>query len=421
VPDGVLIPSPVLDPSTEVERIAARLDRTIGVYTIEDAELLRSVAEELIRLLENGLETEAIDKLVPELSSVRASEAHTAMLTEMERALSMLVFALNQLPEQNRIALYQILGITLQPDLAATTTLQFTKTAAFLNQDVTLPAGVLVATQDRAVRVTTDEELLVPSGDASGIVAATSVVAGDIGRTPAGTLSLLLESVAGIESVTNTSDLSGGRNGETTAEAEIRAREEMRQGIHRSTGGDWEDHIKFEILRRKGRVTAFEQYLADFSLGGLGYLLLVVQDELGLAPSETTMAEIGAAIAERHVAGIQVTARPPEFLAFDIEADVTIRLGSSASALKTRAGQSLRDFYSPLVFRFGPSEADRFISISDIVGLIESAGRDEISVKQAGGRFSVSIIVADAVLQDDVPLAVGELPTLGLVTLNVVS
>lgn len=411
--DAVLIPSPVLDPRTERARIAARLDRTVGNYTREDAEQLRDAGEDIIALIDEGHQTDVEDRLAPELTSVRPAEAHVALLTEMELSVIQLQYALNLLPEQNRIALYRILGITLQAATPATCTLFFTRLSGFSGQVVTIPAGTVVATEDRAVRVATDEELTINAGGpGTGRVPATATTAGDIGRVPAGTLGLLLQSVAGVASVVNSTDLAGGRNDEPTSQAEIRAREGMRRGNHLTTAQDWVDFIYFETIRRRGRVTAFEGFLYDFTKGGLGYTLLVAQDERGLAISEGSLQAISTLIAERHVAGIQITARSAEYREFSIRVAVSVRTGASPGKLTGRAKNNLIAFFSPLTFPYGPAETDRVISLSDIVGQVEGAGNDLISVITKGNQFAVAIVVDGLEIAADFPLLIGELPAL---------
>lgn len=418
--DQVLIPSPVLDARTEAARIAARLDRTIGNYTLADAELGRDTYEDLITLINDNLQTAVIDRLAPELSSVRPAEAHVVLLTEMERAGIEMQFALNQLPEQNRIALYRILGVTLQAAIAATTTLLFTKSSGAVGTSVTIPQGTEVTSQDRSITVATTAPLVLGVGVPSGSVAAASTVAGDIGRIPTGAINVLTTSIAGILTVSNTTDLAGGRNAESTAQAEIRAREEMRAGERLLTAEDWTDFIYFELLRRKGRVTAFEFYLGNFAVGGLGYLLLIVQDENGLAASNATLQLVSETIAVKHAAGLQITAREADYKNFSILADITIKQGASADLLKQRAEQNLRAFFAPLTFDYGPNSLDRFISLSDIVGQIEQAGPDKISVVTIDNKVSIILVIGDVAYQQDVSLEVGQLPNLVDVTFTVI-
>lgn len=426
--DELLIPEPVLDDRKEEDRIARRIHRSIGGLTVEDAELGVAYFEKLKALIEeNGA---AAAPLLPELSSARPAETHVALLREIERAVTYTVSRINQVPDKNRVGFLRLLGVTLQPAKPSTTTLQFTKTGDYLNVEVVIPSGVEVGTEDRRFRVSTDRELTIAEGAQSGTVAATSVEHGDI-RLPANTLGLLLQSVAGIASVSNTTGLAGGAAAESVDQGKIRARELMRVGEHLGSAQDFVDHIFFKVLNRQGRVTAFEGHFSDFrpavtlspSPAGLvelpspGYLLLVVQSQDGSAPSEQALAQIRSVVRERKVAGVYVSVRPPAYRDFDITAQVTFARGQQSETIKNRARQLLRERYSPLKFEYGPEFPARAISVSDIAARIDDAAPDLIDVKTVDGRLQVIITSGGVDYTDHVSLSVGELPRLGQVNL----
>jgi uncharacterized phage protein gp47/JayE len=414
--DDVLIPDPVLDDRLEADRIAARIHRSIGNLTIDDAQLIIDFGEALRSMIADA--GAVSEPLLPELSSARPAEAHVVLLTEIERTFTETLFRLNQIPNKVRVALLRLMGITLRPAVASTTTLQFTKTDAFLNIDVTIPAGTEVATDDRKVRVTTDIELVIAIGAPSATVAATATQEGDIGRLPPNTIGLLLQSVAGIAIVANTTALTGGADAETPDQGKVRARQEFDIGEHLGSSLDWENWIYFEVLRRHGRVTAFEQYLSDFSAATLGYLLIVIQGSDGLAPTQALIDSVAAVINQRHVAGISVAVRGPSFKSFNISASVKVEHGVNAATLINKAKSNLAAFYDPLRFPYGPLETDRFLSVSDIVGQIEAASPRLISVLRASGGFAVTITIDGLEYQEDIPLAIGEIPALLNVTLT---
>jgi hypothetical protein len=227
--------------------------------------------------------------------------------------------------------------------------------------------------------------------------------------------------VAGISAVTNTTKLIGGADAETVDQGKIRAREEMRIGEHLGSAQDFVDYLYFNILRRKGRVTAFESYLSDFSMASLGHLLLIVQGADGLAPNQTLLNSVSAVISQRHVGGIYVTARGPLFKSFDLLIDVMIARGQSATTLINKAKSNLSAFFHPLRFEYGPEFPARYISLSDIVGQVEAASPSLISVGTSQNRFAVKIIIDGTEYQQDIPLTLGELPLLGTVTMNLLN
>ena len=411
-----LITDPVLDVRAEEDRIAARIHRSIGGLTEIDAQMIIDYGRSLLSMIQSA--GAISDPLLPELSSARPAEVHVVLLTEIERGFTETLFRLNQLPNKARIALLRLLGVSLRPAVVASTVLQFSKTDDYLNIEVTIPQGIEVSTEDRSIRASTDIELVIASGVPSGTVAATAVDEGDIGRLPVNSIGLLLQSVAGIATVRNSTPLTGGANSETVDQGKIRAREEFDIGEHLGSIQDFEAHIFFELLRRKGRVTGFEKHLADFSLATLGYVLLVVQGDDGLAPTQATLDLVAEVVNARHVAGLQVSVRPPIYKPFDLEIDVTIAAGQNPTTLVNKAKANLRMFFEPLRFAFGPNFPDRSISLSDIVGQVEAAGANLISVKTAGNRFAVTITVDDAHYQSDIGLTLGELPLLGEIRLN---
>lgn len=416
--DDVLIPDPVLDDRLEADRIASRLHRSIGGLTVDDAQAGIDFFEALRSMI---IATGAVSEpLLPELSSARPAEAHVVLLTEIERTFTETNYRFNQIPNKVRVALLRLMGIILRPAAAATTTLQFTKTADYLNVEVTIPAGTEVATDDRKVRVTTDVDLVIPAATSSATVPATATTEGDIGRLPPNTIGLLLQSVAGIALVINTTALTGGADAETADQGKIRARQEFDIGEHLGSSLDWENWIYFEVLRRHGRVTAFERYLSDFSKSTLGYLLIVIQGADGLAPTQALLDSVGAVINQRHVAGISVAVRGPSFKSFQISASVKIEHGVNATTLINKAKSNLTAFFDPLQFPYGPNETDRFLSISDIVGQIEAASPRSISVIRQSGGFAITITIDGTDYFEDIPLGIGELPALGDVTLTTI-
>jgi hypothetical protein len=120
------------------------------------------------------------------------------------------------------------------------------------------------------------------------------------------------------------------------------------------------------------------------------------------------------------VAGISVVSRPPEFKPFDLIIKVQVATGQSAPTLTAKAIANLNEFYNPLTFRYGPSFTDRVIGFSDIIGRVEDAGPQLINVHRIDGRDQITIRTGGQDFTDDVALAVGELPQLTNVTMEVV-
>ncbi len=412
---GVLIPDPILDDRKERERIAQGLQRLVGEnLTPEDAEFGEQVFRDLRALLAAGGDSRP--SLLPKITSLRPGEPQYVLLTELLRLPTQMLFKMNQVPNKNRVAFLRLLNTEMIPETAATTTLRFTKHSNFIAQPVVIPGGTVIANRTGQIRVTTDEDLTLDAGVEVGEVGATSLTAGFIGRINPGVIGFSQSAIGGIREITNTTFLAGGRNAETVEQAIIRAREMMMVGEHLGSAEDYIKHILFYILRGLGRVVAFEFYRGDFAYAGPGYLLLAIQGEDGLSPTTEILQQASAVISQRHVAGIDVVARAPVYREFAIEIDFEVETGQGANELIEQAKKNILFRYDPLRFKFGTVET-RYIKLSDIVGAVEAAGTDQISVKNSAGRFHINLHVKDAdgsvsILNQDVPLAISEIPAL---------
>jgi hypothetical protein len=372
--------------------------------------------------------------LLPELSSARPAESHIVILTELERMQTYTNFRFNQLPNKVRVGLLRIIGITLIPALAATTTLQFTKTLDFLNIDVTVPSGTGVASLDRTVQVTTDLDLDIPAGTLSATVSATAISAGNIGQIAIGSLGLLLQAIAGIAAVTNTTVLSGGRDAETPGQAKIRARSLMAipggtpAGQHLGSVNDWSGYLYYNVLLRLGRVTIFENYLSNFTIApGQGHMTIVVQDDTGSFPSQGTLNQAAAAVGLYRVAGINVAVTGPQFFEFTLSVNIKITPGVGSAAIIAKATQNLMNWFSTMTFAYGPTYDQngnleiRYINLGDIVAQIINAAPQYVTVADQNGVFEITITSGGANYSTDIALGVGQLPLLDSVTLSVVT
>ncbi|HEY6328164.1 MAG TPA: baseplate J/gp47 family protein, partial [Blastocatellia bacterium] len=360
--------------------------------------------------------------LLSELQSARVADAHVVLMTGTLRPHVETRFMFNQIPNQNRIAFLQLLGVTLLPATAATCTMQFTKTDDYLNVAVLIPAGTNIVTSDQQVAVATVADLTIAAGQTSGTAGAASTTLGDIGTIAANTIGVLMSSIPGILTASNITTLTGGTNAETVQQGEIRARDQMDIGQHLGATEDYVNYILSNVLGNAGRVTPFEDYLANFVMNGPGYLLLVVQGSDGLAPPTATLQAVQSVIAARHVAGIQVVAGQANYRQLQITASVVIAPGQNATILVNKAISNLQTLYNPLTFSYGPNAGQRYIALDDIIEAIVSAGPLGISVQRVQGQYQVDINLDGTDYNNqDVPLGIGDLPQLAATpTLNVV-
>ena len=411
IPDGVLIPPPVLDTTTEAEFIANTIWQMLGGVDADQCARNIAVWQQVLALVQSAGINQS--PLLSELQSARVADAHVVLMTGTLRPHVETRFMFNQIPDQNRIAFLQLLGVTLLPAAAATCTMQFTKTDDYLNVPVLIPAGTNIITSDRQVRVATLVDLTIPAGEQSGTVGAASTTLGDIGTIAANTIGVVMSSIPGILTASNITTLTGGTNGETVQQGEIRARDQMDIGQHLGAAEDYVNYILPNVMGNAGRVTPFEDYLANFTFNGSGYLLLVIQGPDGLAPPTNLLQAIQSVISARHVAGIQVVAGTANYRELQISASVTIAPGQNAPILINKAISNLVSLYDPLTFAFGPSAGQRFIALDDIIGAIVQASPTFIEVQRLQGQYQVTITVDGVAYgNQDVPLGIGDLPQL---------
>jgi hypothetical protein len=411
------IPSPVLDPRNNAEFIADSIWFTIGGVTLEQCDENIAYWEEIRnRVQQNGVNQNPKTAL----KSARAGDPHVVLLTNTMRPHAETRFYHNQLTLKARVELLRQQGVVLRPAQAAQTTLQFTKLPDFLAVEITIPAGTEISDRTLQVIVATDTALVIPVGELSGTVGATARDAGDLFRQEPGALNQLLQSIAGVFDVVNTTVLDGGADGETLDDGVLRGREEMRIGEHLGSERDYIDYLYLETLFKKGRIVAFEGLLGNFEKASTpGVLLLTVQGSDGLTPTEQTFAAVNSVIARRRIIGIQVTTRAPEYVSFTLDIQVKIAPGQSAATLIGKAKLNLLELFNPLSFPFGPTFTNRSIGFSDIIGAIEKAGPQLISVHRVSGADQITITIGEVEHKDDVPLTIGQLPKLQLADINI--
>ena len=320
---------------------------------------------------------------------------------------------INQLPVRDQIAFANLFGIQLRDATNATTTLTFTLAFVPPDTNVTIPAGTVVSTDDGLYSFTTDEDLVIASqyGDQSGSIAATRTVAGAT-LLSANTLVKMVDVIAYVDSVANSTAVDSGTNAETVDQALQRAVNYQRRGERLVSARDLEDAILEDILLGAGIVKAFPFVMAgDFSaLNHLkaGHTTVVVMTSAGNPVTDAIKAQITDAM-QQAIGAQFIYVIDPIFSAFSVAANIKIVGLSSENAIKAGVEKNLRDFYAPKKGNFG-----RSILRAEVIAIIEgTAGVDRI-VSDSDGPIVDSPGA-------DVGLAPYELPKLVNVTLTVVA
>lgn len=165
--------------------------------------------------------------------TLKAGDQRRQFLQGFAYVMAMLVSDIEETGKQNLVgystgdaldALGELVGVTRLEASGASCTLQFTLSAVQADA-VYIPAGTR-ATADGDLFFATDEALVIAAGDQSGTVTATCTTTGSGGNGfVAGQLATLVDGISYVQSVTNTTETSGGADVETDDELRERIRE----------------------------------------------------------------------------------------------------------------------------------------------------------------------------------------------------
>lgn len=397
-----LLTPPNLDIRDEAQLAAAMISRVSGARTLAriDEQILELRAERF--LVETGSLPAAV---CPELTNANPSSPHTVLLEVMGWLAAQLARRINHLPERDEIEFARLFIDELREATPATTTLSFTAG----EMDTVIPAGTLVSTADGAYVFATAEGLEFPIGAGETIpVAGTCTVPGRV-LLSSDTLTTMVDPIAFVDSVTNADPIDSGSAAETVDQALDRARNYQRRALRLVSAKDLEDFISEEVLAGAGIVRVFPFIKAgDFEVNRAGHTTVVVMTPTGNPVS----AEIKAAIVDglEQLIGSQfVYLLDPQFVEFDVDAEIKIEGITPQLTIKAAVEANLRAFYATKRGNFG-----RRILRSEIIAVIEGTpGVDRINSDVDG-----PIVGSPAV---DVVLAPYQLPKLVNVELTVVS
>lgn len=406
-----LVPMPVLDTRDEEQLAAQAIARVSGGLTAERVQKNIDVQRELLAMVLAGALPQPI---CPELTNANPSSQHTVLIEAFASMCGLMSYKINQVPSQNLIAFARLFKIELRDATPATTTLRFA-VAPPPGVGATIPAGTEVATEDGEVVFSTNAELVIPPGDATGQISATCNVSGALTLAP-DTLTNLLQPVLWVtnlnnpdlRAVTNPDAVASGSDQETVASALERARSYQRRAERLVSAQDMEDAILQDVMAGNGIARAFPFVKdGDYSQYQPGHTTIVVMTRLGDPVSDEIKAHIRTTL-QQAVGNQFIYLIDPTFVDFDVTADVRLTGLITQSATLAAVRKNLQSFYAPTAENFG-----RSVYISDIITLIQETQGVARIVRQQDG----SLLAAPAA---DVEIAPYELPRLGTVTLNVV-
>jgi uncharacterized phage protein gp47/JayE len=400
---ALLLP-PDLDIRNEEQLAALMIGRVSGGLTTEriDSQL------EALQLLRVMVAVGGLPQPVcPELSNANPSSPHTVLLEVIAWSLAQMARRINQLPVRDEIEFANLFIDGPRPAMPATATLSFTAGALpELDLIAVVPAGTRVSTADRSFVLETVDGLFL-AGAETATVAAVCITTGPVLLLP-NTLTVMVDAIAYIDSVTNPAAVDSGSSAETVDQALARARNFQRRALRLVSAKDVEDFIFEEVLQRNGIVKVFPFVKAgDFGVYHAGHSTIVVMTSTGAVVSDEIKAAIVDGLAQ--LIGSQfVYLLDPQFVTFNVEAEIKIEGIAPQLTIKAAVERNLRAFYATRPGNFG-----RRILRSEVIAVIEGTpGVDRINSDEDG-----PIVGSPAA---DVVLAPYQLPKLVSVTLTVV-
>lgn len=365
-----MIDYPELELRDEDRLVAETVARTSGGLTTEIVEAQIRERQEILKLIEAGLDT----PICAELTNANPSAPHTVLLEAMGWMLAQQAYRFNRVPEQNYIAFANLFGIEPRAATPSETTLTFTVDAP-LNTTVTIPEGTQISDDEGKYIFETSEALVILYGSPTGSVAASRVIAGHTLLAP-NVLTELIDPVAFIESVTNLSAIDSGTELETLESTLDRVKRYQRRGERIVSTKDLEEAILDEALDGNGVVRVFPFIVNGEFLTQKpkpGHTTVVVMTKTGNDIDSIAQTKI-AALLEQAVGNQYIYVVNPSFVEFDIKVNVKLNTGSPQGAVVAAIERNLRNFYAANREQFG-----RAIYRSEIIAVIEGTpGVDRI-------------------------------------------
>lgn len=395
-----LVQPPALDERNESLLSAQAIARVTGPLTVEDVERRIETLRSLLPLLASGLLTAS---LCPELTNANPSSAHVVFLEAEAFLAALLSRKINVLPEKVAVEFARFFQVELRDATAATAALTFT-VAGLSGTHVLIPEGIEVSTPDGAYTFTTDEDLEIVLPVTQGTVAATCTVAGEVVLAP-NVLTRLDDGGSFISAVTNSNAVSSGSDAETLASALARARTLQRRAQRLVSAADIEDAILNEVMNGNGVVKAFSFVPdGDFTKRTPGHTTVVVMTKSADPVSAETKAAIMLLLDQ--VVGSQfIYLKDPEFVDFDVAADVLFDSTVSLTAARAAVERNLRDYFSADPANFG-----RRVTRTKIIAIIEDTPGVTRIVPSGDDE-----LISPA---EDIVVAPYQLPRVGDVTIN---
>ena len=398
-----MIEYPDLEIRNEDQLVAEAVAKTSGGLTVEIVESQIRERQEIIKLIDAGLDA----PICHELTNANPSAPHTVLLEAMGWMLAQQAYRFNRVPEQNHIAFANLFGIEPRPAAQAETILTFTIDAP-LNTDVTIPEGTQISDAEGRYVFETVEELTILYGEASGDILAKRTVTGHTLLAP-DILTEMIDPVAFVDSVTNASGIDSGTELESLESTLDRVKRYQKRGERIVSTKDLEEAISDEALNGNGIVRVFPFIKnGDFEARKLaGHTTIIVMTGDGDNIDTIAQTKI-AALLEQAVGNQFIYVVNPVFVEFDISVKVKLNTGSPQGAVVAAIERNLRNFYAASREQFG-----RAIYRSEVIAVIEGTGGVDRIEPQSSSQILESPVT-------DLKLEEFKLAKLVGVTINVI-
>ncbi len=400
---------PLIEIRDEDRLAAEAVARTSGGLTREIVEAQIRERQEILKLIDAGLDT----PICAELTNANPSAPHTVLLEAIAWQIAQLAYRFNFVPEQNFIAFANLFGIERRAASAAETTLRFTVSAP-LNVNVTIPAETQISDAEGKYVFETVSAITINYPTATGSVLARRTVAGHTLLAP-NILTKMIDSVAFVTAVTNLSAIDSGAELESIESTLDRVKRYQRRGERIVSTKDLEEAILDEALDGNGVVRAFpfvkngefQEEDSNRKIEVPGQTTVIVMTANGGNIDSLMMAKIGALL-NQCVGNQFIYIVNPVFVEFNISVNVKLTTGTPQGAVLTAIENNLRNFYTASREQFG-----RKIYRSEIIAVIEGVN----GVDRIEPQSSSQILASPAI---DIRLEEFELAKLVNVVITVV-
>jgi phage-related baseplate assembly protein len=255
------------------------------------------------------------------------------------------------------------------PAAKATTTLTFTLSAAQVST-VTIPAGTRVTTQDKQVFFATADDLYIKAGDTTGTVKAACTVAGAAGNgLTAGALTVLVDPVPYMASVTNT---------ETGGGADVESDDSYRSRIHEapekfSTAGP---SGAYEYWAKTASADIIDVEVSSPEAGTVQIVPLLTGGEI---PGQEVLDAVSSVCNADKVRPLtdKVVVKAPTAVSYDVTVSYSIAVADKANslAIQSAVGTAVDSYIT-----WQKSKLGRDIDPSKLYQMMVDAGASRVQV-----------------------------------------